>query len=253
MEEILLYFSYIHDGDWEKIYSSIENKERVDPEKVKEVVDKIGCKYVTMLSKNYPERLKNIYKPPFVLYYQGDLSILDNASLGVVGSRSNSEYGKKMTEKIISQMGAKSGIVIVSGMAKGIDSIATNAGLSCGMKCVGVLGCGIEYPLDTLNVGLYDRLKKEGLVVSEYPPTSLPSKEKFPSRNRILAGLSDRVLVVEAKLKSGTMITVGCALNQGKDVMCVPSRADIESGCNYLLKQGAFLVENGQDVLNLCG
>ena len=253
MEDILVYFSYIHDGDWEKIYSSIENKERVDMDKVKEVVSNINCKYVTMLSKHYPDRLKHIYKPPFVLYYQGDLSILDNNSIGVIGSRNNSEYGKKMTEKIVPALGDKSGLVVVSGMAKGIDSIAVNVALSSNMKCVGVLGCGIDYPLDTLNISLYDRLKKEGLVVSEYPPESAPTKEKFPLRNRILAGLSDSVLVVESKMKSGTMITVGCALNQGKDILCVPSRADIESGCNYLIKQGAHLVESGEVVLNLCG
>jgi DNA processing protein len=253
MEDILVYFSYIHDGNWEKIYSSIENKERVDFEEVKKVVASIKCKYVTMLSKEYPERLKHIYKPPFVLYYYGDLDVLDNRSLGVIGSRNNSEYGKKMTERIVSELGEKSGITIVSGMAKGIDSIATNVGLSSNMKCVGVLGCGLDCPLDTMNVGLYDRLKKEGLIISEYPPSSYPSKEKFPLRNRILAGLSDKLLVVEARLKSGTMITVGCALDQGKDVMCVPSRADVDSGCNYLIKQGAILVESGKDILNMCG
>ena len=222
-------------------------------DEVHKVVSGLNCKWVTMLSKNYPDRLKNIYKPPFVLYYQGDLSVLDNRCLGVIGSRNNSEYGKKMTEKIIPSMGCKSGLTIVSGLAKGIDSIAINAALSSNMKSVGVLGCGLDYPLDTLNISLYDRLKKEGLVVSEYPPASHPTKEKFPLRNRILAGLSDGVLVIESRMKSGTMITVGCALNQGKDVYCVPSRADIESGCNYLIKQGAHLVENGEDVLELCG
>lgn len=250
MEDILLYFSYIHDGNWEKIYSSIENKERVDFDEVKRVKESIGCKYITLLSKNYPDRLKKIYKPPFVLYYDGDMDILNNKTLGVVGSRCNSDYGRQATEKIVSYIIEKRNIVIVSGMAKGIDSIAASTTIVNNGKTVGVLGCGLKFPLSTLDCTLYDRIKNRGLLISEYPPHSAPTKEKFPLRNRILAGLSDSVLVVEAKKKSGTMITVGCALDQGKDVLCVPERVGENSGCNFLIKQGAVLVESGEDVLN---
>ena len=250
MEDVLLYFSYIHDGDWEKIYSSIENKEKIDLEEVKKVKDIIGCKYITMLSKNYPDRLKRIYKPPFVLYYEGDIKLLDGKSVGVIGSRKNSDYGKEVTENIVSSIVRKSDFVIVSGLAKGIDSIAHKTSIDNNGKTIGVLGCGLKYDLETLDKEMYGRMKVDGLLISEYPPFSSPSKEKFPLRNRILAGLSDYILVTEAKKKSGTMITVGCALDQGKDIFCVPERASLDSGCNYLIRQGAMLIESGEEFLN---
>jgi len=250
MEDILVYFSYIHDGNWEKIYSSIERKEQVDLDEVKRVVDGIKCKYITLLSSYYPDSLKKIYKPPFVLFYEGDINLLKSNTIAVVGSRENSDYGQKMCEDIVAELIEKKDIVIVSGLAKGIDSIAHQRAIDSNGRTIGVLGCGLDYPLESLNKTLYDRIKTEGLIISEYPPMSMPSKAKFPLRNRILAGISSSILVVEAKKKSGSMITVSCALDQGKDIFCVPDRADKSSGCNFLIKQGATLVETGEDVLN---
>ncbi len=155
-----------------------------------------------------------------------------------------------MAEKISNELAMKN-YTIVSGMAKGIDGVATRAALNAGGKAVGVLGSGIDmcYPME--NEDIYENLKRGGLLISEYPPGIKPSKENFPFRNRIIAALSKLTIVGEANKKSGTLITVGYALEGGKEVACIPFRADEDSACNSLIRDGAALITSTEDVLNL--
>ena len=253
MHEILVYLSIIYKGDWDKIYNSIIEKKSVVKSEVISLVNSLNCKYVTILDSNYPMCLKTIYKPPFVLFYKGDYNLLSdmNNKIGIIGSRINTEYGKKATEEICKDLIEQDdNVVIVSGCAKGIDSLAHLCCLESKGKTIGVLGNGLDVIYPKENYKLYDDISKKGLLLSEYPPGTMPDKNNFPNRNRIIAGISKGIVVIEAKEKSGTMNTVCHALENGKSIYCVPERYDCNSGCNKLIKEGAKLIENAQDILN---
>ncbi len=249
---VLLYLSVKYKGDWESIFEAIKRKEKFSHEDALETEKSIKCKTLAITDSDYPESLKTCFKPPFILYYYGSLDCISDQSkcISYVGSRDASAYGKKMAEKISSDLASRN-YTIVSGMAKGIDGAATRAALETGGKAVGILGSGIDmcYPME--NEDIYERLKKSGLLISEYPPGVKPNKENFPFRNRIIAALSRLTIVGEANKKSGTLITVGYALEGGKEVACIPFRADEDSACNSLIRDGASLVASTQDVLNL--
>lgn len=221
----------------------------------------------------YPERLLHIPDRPRLLFIMGRAGVLeelnDHPSLAVVGSRMATNYGVSMCRRMVSQV-AKEGIAIISGMAAGIDGVAHGTvldhhdkvvnGLSevpdSGALTVGVLGCGIDKIYPAENRKLFDRMYKQGVVISEYPPGTEPMRHHFPLRNRIISGLSDGVLVVEAKEKSGSLITADQALEQGKDVYAIPGRAtDTGSlGCINLIKQGAACVTEAKDIIeNMAG
>lgn len=250
MNNILLYFAVKYEGDFELIYKAIMNKEKCNYSEVEEIVNNLKCKYTTIISSDYPVKLKHLNRPPFVIFYEGDLSILNKKSVAVIGSRKNSEYGEEMCNKIISELVDK-GIVIISGLARGIDGISHKIAISKNCGTIGVLGNGINYYYPKENEDIQNEIKKSGLLISEYPPFSKPKKENFPNRNRIIAALCNGLIVIEAKKRSGTMITVNEALNLGKDIMCVPNRANVDSGCNFLIKNGAYLVESSLDVLEI--
>lgn len=250
MDKILAYFSIKYEGDWDSIYKAINQKERIEQTEVDRVVDSHDEKYITLLNENYPSRLKSIYKPPFVLFYKGDINLINSdKAIAIIGSRDNSEYGKNVTDEFTKGL-VNEGYCIVSGLAKGIDAISHTSCLANGGKTIAVLGNGLNTSYPKENEDLQKEIELKGLVVSEYPNSVGPNKENFPSRNRIVAGLSDGVLVTEAKKKSGTMITIARALEMGKEVFCIPHRIDENSGCNSLIKEGAKLVENYQDILN---
>ena len=250
MEKILVYFAIKYQGDWDRIYKAINQKEKVDADEMNRVIETNKEKYITLLSDNYPERLKRIYKPPFVLFYRGNIDFInENKTIAIIGSRNNSDYGKTVTENFTSGL-CDEGFAIISGLAKGIDSIAHKTCLRKNGKTIAVLGNGLEvtYPLE--NKELKNEIEEKGLIVSEYPNTVGANKDNFPIRNRIVAGLSDCVLVSEASKKSGTMITVARALEMGKEIFCVPYEIGNDSGCNNLIKEGAKLVETYEDILN---
>ena len=252
MHEILVYLSIIHKGDWNKIYDTILNKEPINKEDVLKVTNHLNCKYITILDPSYPLCLKSIYKPPFVLFYKGDISLLtDNyLRIAMIGSRLNSEYGKNITECICKDLiKSERNCVIVSGLAKGIDSIAHSCCLNNSGKTIAVLGNGLDIIYPKENKNLYSRIMEKGLIISEYPPGTMPSKDNFPIRNRIIAGISNCISVMEAKEKSGTMNTVSHALEDGKQIFCVPDKCNTFSGCNKLIKEGAKLIENAKDIL----
>lgn len=200
--------------------------------------------------ETYPARLENIYNPPYGLFYRGNLPAWDKKSVGIVGARNCTYYGK-ITAEQIGQGLAAAGIVVISGMAAGIDGAAHQGALCGGGSTCGVLGCGVDICYPPGNRKLYGQLIEKGCVISEYPPQTKPLPLHFPQRNRIISGLSDAVIIVEARERSGSLITADFALEQGKDVYAVPGRISDPSsqGTNRLISQGAGIFLNLEDFL----
>ena len=249
-KDSLIALSLKHQGNWDKIYKDLIAR-NMPEDCYFDRVNQLECGVITMLDSSYPEQLKHITKPPFVLYYYGDLSMLQEygKNISIVGSRNNSEYGQKITEELAGGL-AEKGFTIVSGLALGIDAIAHRAAIDNSGKTVAVLGCGIDNFYLKTNEELYRLMKEQYLVISEYPEDTLPSPEFFPIRNRIIAGLSKTLIVTEAGHHSGSIITALLALQGNADVMCVPHPAGQFSECNRLIMNGAFLVESVDDVIN---
>lgn len=261
-EEVIVAISIMCNGDWEMIYNTVtkrdhlyDSEERIEFDRSLEkfllLANEGGYKYTTILSDDYPEILKHEQCPPFVLFYHGDLSLINEIgkNVAVIGSRDYSEYGKLMTEKIVKTISQD--CVVVSGMARGIDTIAHLTAINNGGKTIAVLGGGINNCYPVRNKKLYEELKKNHLVISEYPGDMVPDPINFPRRNRIIALLSCGVVVTEAHQRSGTMTTVMHALHYNRLVFCVPYRATEESECNRLIGEGAYLVQSGEDVLSI--
>lgn len=210
-----------------------------------------GIDIVTFFDSRYPEALKTIYDPPILLYVKGALPEPGSLHVAVVGSRIASLYGMRMAREISRDL-AKAGVVVVSGLALGIDSAGHEGALEADGRTLAVLGGGIRRLYPAENAKLADRIVKKGALISEYPIDMSPQAGFFPVRNRIISGLCSGVLVVEAKAKSGALITADAALEQGRDVFAVPGNADAarSQGTNGLLKQGAKLVTSAEDILN---
>ncbi|RKY36332.1 MAG: DNA-protecting protein DprA [Candidatus Omnitrophota bacterium] len=213
-------------------------------------INRLKVKIVTIIDSEYPECLKQIYNPPVVLYVLGDVSILSQVCIGVVGCRRASFYGLTQAERISAELSVK-GVCVVSGLAIGIDTAAHKGALSGTGKTIAVLGSGLGniYPLR--NKELAFKIIKQGAIVSEFPLLTPPLQNNFPRRNRIISGLCKALVVVEAAKRSGSLITANFALEQNRDVYAVPGAANSinAQGTNKLIQQGAKLVQNGQDVL----
>ena len=212
-----------------------------------------NIKTIEINDSQYPKPLKKIIDPPRVLYYKGNLDIKNTPTLAVVGTRRCSNYGKQATIEIVTAL-SNTNIIIVSGMAHGIDTIAHKTALDNNIKTIAVLGTGIDnksvYPQE--NVGLAKEIvKKEGAVISEYPPNTPGYKGNFPLRNRIISGLSLGILVIEAKQRSGALITARYALQQKKQLFALPGSiySPNSQGCNYLIRKGATLIRSAKDIL----
>jgi DNA processing protein len=205
---------------------------------------------LTIEDKNYPFLLKQIVDPPIVLYVLGEPSLLCRPSLGVVGARKCSEYGFWMAKKLASEL-SEVGMLVVSGMATGIDEAAHRGALQEGPS-VGVLGTGVDVCYPKNNWKIYKELVAKGCLVSTYPPGTPPLPFRFPERNRIISGLSIGILVVEAAPKSGSLITAALALEQNREVFAVPGNATstLSEGVNKLIQEGAKLVINKEDILD---
>ena len=212
-------------------------------------------KVVTINDNVYPQSLKQIYDPPVVLYVIGNEVILNKIGLAIIGCRNSTTYGKKIAKQFSYKLSQK-GIVTISGLAKGIDAYAHQGAVLANKETIAVLGNGLHtiYPQENIMLAR-QIIQKNGCIISEYPLGSKPEKYHFPARNRIISGLSKAVLVIEAKEKSGTLITVDFALEQGKDVFCIPGNVDsINSvGTNKLIKQGAKLVTNIEEIIEEIG
>ncbi len=214
-------------------------------------MDNCGIAYTTVLDNDYPELLKSIFNPPLVLYCRGSLSsALQRWNLGVVGTRKPSGYGKAMTGEIVAPL-AKAGITIVSGLAYGIDTCAHKAALKAGGKTVAVLAHGLEQVYPPQNRKLAEEILSGGALVSEYEPGSKLDRWNFSIRNRIISGLSQGVLVTEGPITSGALITAKYALDQNRDIYALPGQVNLPNaqGPNHLIKQGAKLVTQPEDIL----
>ena len=230
----------------------LDNKYRTNLDKYEKYIKDNNIEIISIQDKYYPEKLKQIYDKPIVLYIKGNKEILNDFSLAIIGCRQNSKYGEIVT-KDLSYKIAQKGIVTISGLAKGIDSIAHSSTLKAGGKTIAVIGSGLDCIYPEENIKLADEIiKKGGAIVSEYIVGTKARKLNFPARNRIISGMSNGIIVIEAKKKSGTMITVDFALEQGKDVFAVPGNitSSNSEGTNELIKQGAKMVTEVQDIID---
>ena len=239
--ETLANYSCKYHGSWHRIAKAIKDNE---------VVGKVVIKddYITILDDEYPERLRALRYPPWVLFYKGNLSLLNKPMIGIIGSREMGNYAASMTEMMVATLPEKYGIV--SGLAKGVDGCAHACCLQMGRKTIGVIGSGLKYRYPYENEGIYLQMEKDGLILSEYPYDEGVKSYHFPWRNRIIAALSDKIIVTSAKRRSGTMLTVNEAITVGKEVWCDPYPMDnaLGEGCNLLIQQGAQIIVNKNDI-----
>lgn len=237
-------------GKQKLIQRIVEAKQNWNIDKAYAELAKRGIHFVCLGSALYPKRLVRIPDAPYGLYFQGRLPAEELPAVAIIGARECSEYGRRMAQHFGSVL-AMAGIQVISGMARGIDGLSQNAALHAGGYSLGVLGCGVDICYPEENRELYEMLCEQGGVCSEYPPRTAPRNSLFPPRNRIISGLSDAVLVIEAKNRSGTLITVDMALEQGREVYALPGRITdaLSEGCNRLLQEGANVVVSAEDMI----
>lgn len=219
---------------------SIEVAKNCDPLEEAEKLKEKGIGFVCQEDSWFPKKLRDIPDSPYALYYKGELPPEDIPAVAIIGSRNCSGYGREQA-RIFAERLAERGIAVISGMARGVDGIAGKAAVVSGGRSYAVLGCGVDvvYPMD--NKELYDLLANKGGLLSENRPGTHPRASLFPRRNRLISGLADAVLVIEARRRSGTVITVDAALEQGREIFALPGRVSdaLSDGCNVLIAQGA--------------
>lgn len=235
-----------------KLYDKIFSEKNQENFKYyKESLHKNTCKVTTIFDDDYPENLKNIDDRPAILYYKGNLREDDKYSLAFVGARKCTDYGKWACQKLVGELAQKN-ITTVSGLANGIDSICHKTSLKYNKRTIGVIGCGIDQVYPKTNKKLYEMIEENGLILSEFPLKSPPNPWNFPQRNRIISGISLATIVIEAKEKSGTMITSSCAISQGREVFAVPGNINslYSKGTNKLIQDGAKLIISAEDIVD---
>lgn len=233
-----------------QIYSFMRSKDYLGKEEELKNIKEKEIKFIHWESPEYPERLRNLYDPPYGFYLKGRLPEQNKITVAVVGSRRASPYGKKMAERFSGEL-AGQGVVIISGMAAGIDAVAHRTALDCGGSTLGLLGGGIDTMYPKSNWNLYLDMYQNGGIMSEFNQGVLNKAGLFPMRNRLISGLSDAVLVVEAGFKSGSLITADQGMEQGKEVYAIPGRLTdpMSQGCNHLIAQGASVAEDPMELL----
>lgn len=244
----------IHGLKEEDILILKEAKANIKAVKGLEEMSKKGIRFIHFGHKDYPQRLKNIYDYPYGLFVRGELPKDEQPAVAIIGTRQCTNYGREIAKKIAGELSLY-GVGIISGLAKGIDSAAHMGTIESGGATYAVMGCGVDICYPRENIELFCKCMECGGVISEFPMGTRPAPWQFPQRNRIISGLSDIIIVVEAKEKSGSLITVESALEQGKDVFAVPGRlGDVMSaGCNRLIKAGAGIVTDTKEVLKDIG
>lgn len=239
------------EGIGEKTIQAIRNFSEWDmTEKEVSRIEELGFNLILLTDSNYPKNLFATYNPPPFLYVKGDIIQDDDIAIAIVGTRVPDRYGKFVTEELAGELAAR-GISVVSGMARGIDSIAHAGALKRGGRTIAVLGSGLDVIYPQENKKLYERISNQGAVISEFTIETAPDSVNFPKRNRIISGLSLGVVVVQASDKSGSLITASFALEQNREVFAVPGNIvnRLSRGTNKLIKQGAKLVESIDDIL----
>jgi len=232
-------FKYIEPSDLKRAEEDIKAAQRG------------GIKIITLFDEAYPFR--SVSPLPPVIFMKGEMR-LDNTHIAFVGSRKATQYGRETVGKLISGL-SEYGVTIVSGLAYGIDAASHRAAIAEGMATVAVLGCGIDVMYPAGNRDLFEKIPKNGALISEFPLGMPPYKSNFPLRNRLISAISAGVVVIEAEPKSGSLITAKWALDQGKDLFAVPGNIDraMSKGTNYLIKNGAYLVDDAADIVGVLG
>ncbi|GAA0085400.1 DNA-processing protein DprA [Clostridium sp. CTA-7] len=224
--------------EFKKVKIDLNTDERIN--EFRNYINSFGIGYITIKSKEYPESLRYITDPPYVLFYKGNIDLLNKRLAAVIGARKCTQYGVEVA-KIIGKELSENNITVVSGLASGIDSVAQRSAIEFRGKTIGVLGCGIDIVYPKSNKFLYEKVIKEGLLISEFLPRTPPMPYNFPRRNRIISGISEKLIVIEATKKSGSLITVDFALSIGKEIMAIPGPVlnGNSEGCNKLIRDGA--------------
>ena len=248
-KENIMKILHVGQDTWKRI--ELE-KQKIDPDNELLLLEKMKVNVVTIKEDAYPLLLKSIYDPPPVIYYRGNFVEIMRRKKGIaiVGSRKATYYGRKVAREIALELASR-GYIIISGLARGIDTNAHLGALEAGKETIAVLGCGIDRVYPAENRSLAYRIIEDGAIISEFPINTKPEKSNFPRRNRIISGLTLGTLVVEAATKSGALITTDFALDQGREVFAIPGsiHSFLSLGCHDLIKQGAKLVNNYQDII----
>lgn len=239
IKKAILYYAVKYQGDWERMGMAIKSNEGYQEVNIKE-------KYITIFDKEYPMAFRKLRFPPWILFYRGNLSYLNYPCAGIIGARNCSEQAIIDTNIVANKLKEK--YCIVSGLAKGIDAAAHRASLD--RATIGIIGCGIDRIYPYANKELFYKMYQDHLILSEYPMKVAPYAKNFPWRNRLIAALSDFLIVIEATMKSGTMITVNEMLELSKPVYCLPKAFNDVNypGCNYLISQGAYILAGEKDL-----
>ena len=238
LREYIKNLSFHYEGMNKRIKKALDKREKVPH---------YSCSYpyITIVDKNYPKQLLDLYDPPLIIYYQGDINYLKKDCISIIGSRKPNLYALEETETLVKQLREKH--CIVSGLAYGIDVCAHKTALA--FKTIAVLGCGLDYNYPQRHENIQNIIKQEHLLITEFPENVPPRRYHFPIRNRIIAALSDKIIIMSAANKSGTMHTVNIALELNRSIYCLPYRINDVSGiaCNQLIQDGATMLtkENG--------
>lgn len=251
--EIVLGLSVKNQGEWKDIYATIEKKKRIQDEEIEEAVRSLKSSFVCITDESFPECLKTVYQPPFLLYYYGDYSLLNKSKrLTAIGTRSPTPYQEEMTKKLIGETidYFNGDIVIVSGMATGLDSLAMRQAIRRGSPLIAILGSGIDYPYPSCNQDIYDYCKAgKGLLLSEYPAKCEPKANHFTFRNRLLAGVGKCCFIGGGKTRSGSASTARQALECGKEILALPCNVTGDDLTNSLIQDGAKPVLSYVDIV----
>lgn len=252
IEEIVnSYVPMANETKRQKLRTALEAAHSKMPyEELEELYRSKDIQILTILDDGYPEGWLNSYLPPIVVFYAGNIRLLEQPCLSVVGSRSPTAYGKAVLDEMIPPLVAE-GVTLVSGLAKGIDQMVHSCAIGTGGATIGIIGTGLDITYPRENASLQRKMMAEQLVISEYPLSAKPERFHFPMRNRLIANLSLATLVIEATEKSGSLITANLALQENRDVFAVPGNitSRLSVGTNQLIKAGAACVLNAKDVL----
>ena len=237
-------------GKKERWIAYIKERKEENAKREYEELQTKGILFYPEYHPHYPVKLRSIPARPFGIFVKGKLPDILQRSLAIVGARDCSEYGQYVARHFAEKM-AQNGVAVISGLARGIDGIAQRAAMEAGGESFGVLGCGADICYPKSNEKLYRMCMERGGILSTYLPGTPPTPNLFPPRNRIISGLSDGILIIEAREKSGTIITADLALEQGKDVFVIPGRVTdrLSDGCNSLIRQGASLIQSPEQLL----
>jgi len=228
----------------------VKTREQLDLNGIVARIENLGQSVIAFDDPRYPQLLRETTAPPLVLYVEGSIEPEDDLSIAVVGSRESTPYGRDVARLISGDL-ATGGVTVVSGLARGMDGVAHEAALAAGGRTIAVLAGGVDWIYPSEHKGLARRIRDHGALISEYPPKTRPVPRNFPARNRIMAGLSSGVVIVEARIKSGTLITANYAAHYNREVFAVPGSvlSPASSGCHHLLKEGACLATSAADIL----